>query len=185
MGTNYSHSAFSVHRIALLGLLTALCSVSRIVFQFLPNVQPVTVILISITLKMTMTDGWIVAILSILLTNLQMGLGVWTIAQIFSFSALILVTGLIIRPFFNRIPFWLMGVYSGFTGYLYGFLISAVQAPFFGITNFWPYYLAGIPFDTFHAIGNTVFYFILTPFLFPLLKKFSSSIHKKKQNRFN
>ncbi|MDN6627054.1 MAG: ECF transporter S component, partial [Pisciglobus halotolerans] len=147
MGTNSARSTFSVHRIALLGLLTALCSVSRVLFQFLPNVQPVTVFLISITLKMTMTDGWIVAILSILLTNLQLGLGVWTIAQIFSFSALILLTGLVIRPFFNRIPFLLMAIYSGFTGYLYGFLISAVQAPFFGIANFWPYYLVGIPYD--------------------------------------
>src|SRR5699024_3309418 len=101
-------SVFSVQRIALLGLLTALCYVSRVIFQFLPNVQPVTVILIILVLKMTVVDSWIVAILSILISNIQLGMGVWTIAQIVSFSILVGTTGLLIKPFINQIPFVVM-----------------------------------------------------------------------------
>lgn len=165
-------SVFSVQRIALLGLLTALCYVSRVIFQFLPNVQPVTVILIILVLKMTVVDSWIVAILSILISNIQLGMGVWTIAQIVSFSILVGITGLLIKPFINQIPFVVMVLFAGLTGYLYGFIISAVQAPFFGIQNFWAYYLAGLPFDTMHALGNAVFYVLLAPVLGSILDRF-------------
>ncbi|SFH69971.1 ECF transporter S component [Pisciglobus halotolerans] len=165
-------SVFSVQRIALLGLLTALCYVSRVIFQFLPNVQPVTVILIILVLKMTVVDSWIVAILSILISNIQLGMGVWTIAQILSFSILVGITGLLIKPFINQIPFVVMVLYAGLTGYLYGFIISAVQAPFFGIQNFWAYYLAGLPFDTMHALGNAAFYVLLAPVLGSILDRF-------------
>ncbi len=165
-------SFFSVQRIALLGLLTALCYVSRVIFQFLSNVQPVTVILIILVLKMTVVDSWIVAILSTLISNIQLGMGVWTIAQIVSFSILVGITGLLIKPFINQIPFVVMVLFAGLTGYLYGFIISAVQAPFFGIQNFWAYYLAGLPFDTMHALGNAVFYVLLAPVLGSILDRF-------------
>ncbi|EDP69421.1 hypothetical protein CAT7_02002 [Carnobacterium sp. AT7] len=162
----------SLQRLTLLAFMTALCQVSRQLLQFLPNVQPVTVILIILTLTLGVTDALIVAVLSIILSNITLGMGVWTIAQIVSFGGIVLFTGWIIKPFFNNIPFGFMLIYAGFTGYLYGFLISLVQAPFFGIQNFWVYYASGLPFDTLHAVGNGGFYLILAPILFPLLKKF-------------
>lgn len=64
-------------------------------------------------------------------------------------------------------------------GILYGFLISLVQAPFFGIQNFLVYYASGIPFDTLHAAGNIGFYLILAPILFPLLRKFIGRYYDK------
>ena len=80
---------FGVRRLALLSILTALCYVGRMMFQFIPNVQPVTAVLIILTLTLGMTDGFIVAILSIVLTNFLLGMGPWTIAQIASFGVLI------------------------------------------------------------------------------------------------
>ena len=41
---------FGVRRLALLSILTALCYVGRMMFQFIPNVQPVTAVLIILTL---------------------------------------------------------------------------------------------------------------------------------------
>lgn len=169
---NKSVEKLSIQRITLLAFLTALCQVSRQLLQFLPNVQPVTVILIILTLTLGISDALIVAVLSILLSNMTLGMGVWTIAQIVSFFVVVLVTGLVIKPMFKKVPFALMVFYAGFTGYLYGFIISLIQAPFFGIQNFWVYYASGIPFDTMHAVGNIGFYLILAPILFPLLKKF-------------
>lgn len=169
----------SIQRLTLLAMMTTLCQVSRLVFQFLPNVQPVTVILIILTLSLGVSDGLIVAVLSIFISNLTLGMGVWTIAQIISFSLLVLVTGLVIKPFFKHLPFLIMVLYAVLMGYLYGFIISLVQAPFFGIQNFWVYYISGLPFDTLHAIGNGGFYLILAPILFPLLKKFSEKYFKE------
>lgn len=169
----------SIQKITLLAFMTALCQVSRQMFQILPNVQPVTVILIILTLTLGITDALIVAILSIVLSNVTLGMGVWTIAQIVSFCGVVLITGVIIKPFFYKIPFGFMLLYAGFTGYLYGFLISLVQAPFFGIQNFWVYYASGLPFDTMHAVGNSGFYLIVAPILFPLLRKFLNSYYTK------
>lgn len=169
----------SIQRLTLLAMMTTLCQVSRLVFQFLPNVQPVTVILIILTLSLGVSDGLIVAVLSIFISNLTLGMGVWTIAQIISFVLLVLVTGVVIKPFFKHLPFLIMVLYAVLMGYLYGFIISLVQAPFFGIQNFWVYYISGLPFDTLHAIGNGGFYLILAPILFPLLKKFSEKYFKE------
>lgn len=63
----------------------------------------------------------------------------------------------------------LQAIYAGITGLLFGLLISAVQAPFLGISAFLPYYLAGVPVDVMHAFGNIVFYLLLTPILWKLL----------------
>lgn len=177
MATKHSSKRYQVQHIALLGILTTLCYISRLLFQFLPNVQPVTVILLLITIILGTRDGLIVAILSILISNINLGLGVWTIAQISSFTVIILLTGLI-KSQFTRIPFVAMIIYAGLTGYVYGFVISAVQAPFFGIQNFWAYYLAGLPFDTLHALGNSGFYFILAPILIPIMNKFLKKYYR-------
>ena len=177
MATKHSSKRYQVQHIALLGILTTLCYISRLLFQFLPNVQPVTVILLLITIILGTRDGLIVAILSILISNINLGLGVWTIAQISSFTVIILLTGLV-KTQFTRIPFIGMVIYAGLTGYVYGFVISAVQAPFFGIQNFWAYYLAGLPFDTLHALGNSGFYFILAPILIPIMNKFLKKYYR-------
>lgn len=169
-------SRMGVRRVALLAMLTAVTHVSRLAFQFLPNVQPVTAILLILTFTLGVKDALIVAILSILLSNLTLGMGVWTFAQIASFAVVILLTSLL-KPIRQKIPFFIQIFFAGLMGYVYGFIISLVQAPFFGIQNFWVYYMSGLPFDTFHALGNAGFYAVLWPLLVPLLTKF--------MNKFN
>lgn len=190
MNFNRFFQKISIQRLTLLAMLTALCQISRLIFQFLPNVQPVTAILIILTLSLGFSDALIVAVLSILLSNLMLGMGVWTIAQIGAFSVIILMTSLMIKPLFKKIPFFLMVLYAGFCGYAYGLVISAIQAPFFGIQHFGVYYLSGIPFDTLHAAGNAGFYLLLAPVLFPLLNKcklkyFNAEHLQKHNNRSN
>lgn len=157
-------------RIALLGLLTSFIYVGRVSFSFLPNVQPMTTILIMITLSMGLTDGLLVALLSLVVSNLSLGFGVWTIAQLIAFTAVLLIV-YPFRKIYNKIPLVIMALVSGFTGLLYGFIISLVQAPFFGWLSFFPYYISGIPFDIAHAIGNFVFYLLLAPILYPIIHK--------------
>ncbi|WP_027107984.1 ECF transporter S component [Lacticigenium naphthae] len=177
---NTLKSSLSIKKLTLLSLLTALTHVSRLAFQFLPNVQPVTVILMILTLALGIKEGLIVTVLSILLSNMSMGMGVWTIAQIVSYSMIVIIIGLL-RLVKYDFPLFAKAALAGFLGYAYGFIISLVQAPFFGIQNFWAYYLAGIPFDTMHALGNIGFYIILAPVLSPLIDKFlKKQLHEKK-----
>lgn len=160
----------SVKKISTLALLTTIIYVGRIFFQFLPNVQPMTAILIMITFVYGFSEGCIVAVLSILMTNINLGMGIWTLAQIVSYIIIILFSHLY-RPFYQIMPLWVTVLFVGFTGILYGFFISLLQAPFFGFNIFIPYYLSGIAFDLFHAVGNGIFYIILAPYLIPLINK--------------
>ncbi len=175
--TNSSY--FTVNRIALLAVLTAFVTVGRLVFALpiLPNVQPMTAMLILITLNIGVIDGLVVSVLSLLLTNLFLGTGPWTVMQMVSFALLILVTA-VLKYFYsygkllNRLAFT---VWAGMAGLLYGLAITFMSYHLYGMNNFWIYYLNGIPFDTLHAVGNMIFFFILEPIIVPVIqRKFSN-----------
>ncbi len=135
--------------------------------SLIPNVQPITAILLIVTLNIGVVPALIIGSLSLIITNFYLGMGIWTIAQILAFAIIILLTGLL-----NKLP-WkslLLEVVLGFVlSLLYGLLVSAMLAPFFGIKQFWPYYLAGLSFDVMHGIGTVVFYVLLKK---PLIKVF-------------
>jgi hypothetical protein len=105
-----------------------------------------------------------------MISNLFLGMGVWTIAQIVAFLSICGITFLL-KPLLHKLPLIILALYASIMGYWFGFIISVVQAPFFGIQKFWIYYLQGISFDTFHAVGNFIFFLILYPILLPLFKK--------------
>lgn len=165
-----SNHKFSVQRLALLAILTALCYVGRVTFQFIPNVQPMTTILLLITLNLTLTDGLIVATASLLLSNMVLGMGPWLFPQLLTYFILLGFAGIVLKPLYGkkntRVIFT---AYSFFNGLLFGFIISLFSYRMYGMTNFWAYYLMGISFDLLHAAGNAGFYLILEPILGPLL----------------
>ncbi|MFX3659751.1 MAG: ECF transporter S component [Ectobacillus sp.] len=164
----------NIKSISLLAMLAALSVAGRVAFAAIPNVQPMTDIVIITALVMGTRFGVLNAVLTILVSNIVLGMGLWTFPQIFALTMVALITGLCIRPLFKRIPLWLMSLYAGFTGLLYGFFISVVQAPVFGFDYLLEYYVAGLPFDLMHAAGNVAFYYVLAPILVPLLEKLLS-----------
>lgn len=143
-------------------MLIALSVVGRITFTFLPNVQPTTVIIIITGLFLGPLYGVIIAVLSAVLSNLVLGMGLWTFGQIIAWAIIGVLSGLI-RKYRDRIPAILLSIYAVFCGFLYGFIISL---PLYLLSGkFIAYYLAGLPFDLSHAIGNGVFFLILYPIL--------------------
>ena len=154
---------FTTQEIAFLSLLTAACVVGRLMFQFIPNVQPMTTLLIMIALHFGFSRGVIVTVLSLLITNFYLGMGIWTFSQIIGFSLILLFACLLNSvPFFNRF-IWIQAIYSLLAGYLYGFVLAVIDTQIYGLTNFWAYYLAGLSFDTLHGLGNFGFYILLAP----------------------
>lgn len=166
---------FTVNRIALLAVLTAFITVGRMVFALpiLPNIQPMTAMLLLITLNIGVIDGVVVSVLSVVLTNLFLGSGPWTIMQILSFTVVILLTTIIKALYtygtiFNRIIF---SIWAGLAGLIFGLTISYMSYHLYGMNNFWIYYINGLPFDVLHAGGNIVFFFILEPVIVPVIQK--------------
>jgi uncharacterized membrane protein len=164
-------------QVTLLAMLTALCVALRIVKIPIPNVQPVTAILMLVTLQLGLAAGLILAVNTMVLSNIFLGFGIWTIPQIGAYAGCILLVGFLARVTPLRRWFWAQLTLCGLLGFLYGFLVSLGMAVFGQLSGlgFWAYYLAGIPFDGYHAAGNLVFYFVLKKPLVLALTKYQKS----------
>ncbi|GKT02931.1 ECF transporter S component [Furfurilactobacillus entadae] len=152
--------------ITFIAMMTAICVVGRYIFQFLPNIQPVTDILIFLTIYYSFAVGVFVSILSILISNILLGFGPWTIPQIMAYLVVVLV---VTAASHLRLVNRSIIVQSGLAllmGYLYGFTVSLGQLPVLGgwhqVIVYW---LGGLSFDTLHAGGNLVIYLICMPAL--------------------
>lgn len=166
MTTNISQRT---RRVTVIALLSCLSFVGRMMFSFLPNVQPTTVIIILITIYMGFYEGIMVATISMLMSNIYLGMGIWTIAQIVSYFVIVSFVYVLAKTFPKSVKYFSYIAFT--TGLLYGLVISLVQAPFFGWTSFIPYYFSGISYDFSHAVGNYLFFIILEPSLKNILKE--------------
>ncbi|WP_225743422.1 ECF transporter S component [Marinilactibacillus sp. Marseille-P9653] len=176
-----SKNQFSVYRLTVLALMIALVQTSRLVFSFLPNVQPVTTILILMTITFGVVDAIIVGCGSIIVSNLFLGMGPWTLSQVVAFTIIILVSyafSLCIKKLDGDFIYWV--IFSGVTGILFGFIISVIQALMYQMVfpAFIGYWIAGIWFDVYHAIGNSVFMVLLYTPLIPMFNKINRKIKK-------
>lgn len=149
-------------RLALLGVLTALCVVLRI-FKIIPvpNVQPVTAIIMLTTLLVSGGMGFALAILTMIISNIFLGFGIWTIPQILAYGGCVLTILLVKKLFPLAKWFWLQLVLVAFLGIEYGILVDLGMTIFGGLPAFIAYWAGSILFDTYHAIGNVVFYLLL------------------------
>jgi len=144
----------NTYKLTLLAIFATVGVVGRIIFSFLPNVQPVTAMIIITGVVLGPVAGIILAILVTFLSNMILGTGIWTLWQIVSWGLIGIISGLL-GKFFNPLPTYIVVFIALISGYFYGFVISLTTYQVTG--KFWPYYLAGLPFDTYHAIGNVAF----------------------------
>ncbi|NCU18652.1 ECF transporter S component [Pallidibacillus pasinlerensis] len=155
-------------RISLLAMLITIAVVGRIAFTFIPNVQPMTTIIIIASFLVSPLEAMIVAVLSTFLSNLYLGMGPWAIWQALIWTLIGLMSGLLGKVH-TKIPIPILIAYAGFCGLFYGFVMSIAMS-FVMDVNFWAYYLAGLPFDMSHAISNVVFFAVFYPVFFRVFK---------------
>lgn len=160
----------STYKLTILALLAALAVAGRYIFQFIPNVQPVTALIIICGIMLGPMSALLLAILTTFLSNMLLGMGLWTIWQIVSWGIIGVMSGLLSKVL-KRVPFIIIVLFAVFSGYFYGFIISLTTYQVTG--RFWPYYIAGLPFDTSHAIGNALFIIFLYPVISFLFKKYA------------
>ena len=153
---SYTHN--SIRKITMLGLLAAICTVLRIIKIPIPNVQPVTDIIMILTLVNGCSDGLILAILTMLVSNLYLGFGIWTIPQIVAYIICVLTVVLFKKIFFLNKFWWLQLGVAGFLGLEYGLVVSLCMVVVGQTPAFIAYYTSGFLFDIYHAAGNLVFY---------------------------
>ncbi|MFG6148655.1 ECF transporter S component [Halobacillus sp. B23F22_1] len=157
------------YKITLIAMLAALAVAGRIAMGHLPNIQPVTAIVILTGFWLGPFAAVIMAFLTTFLSNIILGMGIWSIWQVVSWSVIGMIAGLL-GKYWSTIPLWCLAVYGFFSGIFFGFMISVTM--YTAGQPFWGYYLAGLPMDVNHAIANTVFIALLSPVLGTLFNRY-------------
>jgi len=159
------------------GIVLAL-SAGRILFQPLPNIQPVTIGLLLIGATYGVRRGVGIAILVTIITNISLGTGIWTLFQagawsIVAIGGAVAANQLIIDGKLNIGRLMISGIIAAF---VFDFLVSisvliADPTP----SVFIAYLITGLPFDLLHAAGNLVIAVTLGPSMHRILSRSLSS----------
>lgn len=162
-----------VYRLTLLAMLITIAVVGRLAMQYIPSVQPVTAIIIISGYLLGPSAGIIIGVATVYLTNLSLGMGIWTIWQMIAWGSIGLFAGIIGRFQWKKEKKILI-IFSFFAAYYYGLILNSSM--FVYTDKFIPFLLSSLPFDTYHAIGNVIFVSILYPILKKALKRTNNKI---------
>lgn len=159
----------TTNRIATIAVLTALNVASRVYLQFLPNIKPVTSIIILSTIVFGLSFGLELSVTTVLVSGVVFGLGQVALFQILGWCIIALGTHLL-NKYIPGGKLIFFTVWAFLCGYIYGFFVS-LDKMFISLSYFWVYYLNGFLFDTLHAVGNLIFFPLCYKALLPIFKR--------------
>lgn len=149
--------------------MAALLLVSKEALNFLPNIEPVTLLLMLYTLCFPLgITLWTTAVF-ILMQGILYGFGIWWISWLYLWPLLILITWLLRAN--TSLLLW--AVVAGSYGLCFGALCAIpywITGGFYAAFSYW---FAGIPFDIAHCIGNILAILLLFQ---PLHKAFTKVV---------
>ena len=161
----------SAKEVTLVAALGGVAAASRVLFAFVPGVQPVTVIVLATGAALGPRAGMGVGAVAALVSNFFLGQGIWTPWQMLGWAACGAAGGalrhaVVRRYAFAAVAFALGVVFSGLMDVWEWF-------------SFYPHTLGaftvqlsrGLPFVLAHAIGNVVFALAIGPELRRLLDR--------------
>ena len=135
-----------IQEISLIGILAAVNIASRIALQALPNIKPVTSIIIISVLLFGLAFGIKLTLVTTLVSNMYLGMGLWTFFQILAWIVICLLTqcmGDFYRRRNKKPSLLVMAVFSLVMGYVFGLIVSLEQFVIGGLPLFIVYYSAG------------------------------------------
>ncbi len=158
------NNTLNIKELTRLGLIVAVLEVSKLALASLPNIELISFWVILFTLCM----GWrtLYAIyVFVLLEGILFGVHFWWIAYLYVWAILVLVTQL----FRNQTSSLFWAMLSGIFGLAFGALCAIPYAVtgtlngglWNGIIAGFSWWVAGIPYDLLHCVGNFVLMLIL------------------------
>ena len=164
----------SLRQIALFGMLGALTFGAKVAMSGLPNIEPVSLMV----MLFAVVFGWKALYpiyLYVLMEILLYGINFWNINYLYIWTILA-VAAMGMRRLKN--PLW-WALLSGLFGLAFGLLCSPVYMVVGGSVSYGiRWWIAGLPFDVTHAVGN----FVIALALFVPLRKLLTRLYAKMQN---
>lgn len=161
----------NARRAALLALMAALISAAKAVMAPLPNIEPVTLLVMLCALTFG-PQAFYAVYTFVALEFLLYGFGMWSFAYLYVW-AIPAAGALLLRRCTSRWPFALLAA-------AFGLLFGALCAIAYLFAGGWAaavsYWTAGIVFDLLHAAGN----FMLTALLLPPLRRLLARLEQRR-----
>lgn len=162
-----------VREICLYGILGALTFVLKLVMASLPNIEPVSLLLIVYTIVFGIKVIYPLSIY-VILEILMYGFGIWSVGYLYIWVVLVIMTYSIYNIKHSMNPL-LWATVSG----IYGFIVGLLYIPLYvitgGTTVAISWWISGIPYDITHGIAN----FIICLTLFKPLTKLFFTLNKR------
>lgn len=157
-------STLSVRDIAMIGMMVAVIEVCKVAMMGLPNIELTTFWIIMFTLYFGNKVFYMIPVF-ILIEGAMFGIHIWWIMYLYMWPALALIT----KAFRKSDSVWTFSILSGMFGLLFGFfcalpyvVIGATEDGILGgLYAGFTWWVAGIPWDFVHCVGNFVLMFVL------------------------
>lgn len=172
MQNNQKNSSNKVLRIVTMGVLSAILLVGQLCMSFLPNIEPVTTLIILYTLTYK-KQVFPIIYTFVLLEGVIFGFGIWWVSYLYIWSILALIV-LALGKIDSAV---LWAVVSGSFGLLFGALCAIPYLISGGLYAAFTYWSNGIVFDILHCAGN----FVLTLVLYRPLLRLLKHLHSVQQ----
>lgn len=164
-------------RLAVIAALAAAAAAGRVLFAAVPSIKPVTLIAVAAGVVFGARSGFAVGALVPLISNLALGHGPWTPAQM-ALWGLAGASGAALAGVCRR-RLGLAAVTFAW-GWLFGWAMNLWDLATFGpqvdLDAFLVYATRSVAFDAAHAIGNVVFALVAGPALIRLLTRYRDRI---------
>jgi len=182
----FEKSRSSTREIAVIAVLGAIAALGRVSLAALPNIQPVTFLVIVSGYVFGARAGFMVGSTAALTSNFFLGHGPWTPWQMFAWG-LAGFSAACFRAAFPCAGKWAMAFFQFIWGYLFGCIMNIWTWTAFIQPLSWHTFLAtwaaSLWFDTFHAAGNVLFYLFFGTGVIKVLQRVKKKIEVKAVNQ--
>ena len=150
-------------RIIVIAVMTALSILGRFVFAPIPGFKPITAMIVITAIWLGGESGFLVGVLTVLISNFYFGHGPWTPFQMFSFGMIGLIAGFLAKPLKkSRVALALYGV---FAGVIFSCIMDVWSVLWyengFHPSLYWGALLTAAPYMLSYAVSNVIFLLLL------------------------
>ena len=163
-------SKLTLREVVLFGVLGALTFALKMCMAVLPNIEPVSLLLMVFGAVFGMKALYPTYIY-VTLEILYWGLGTWSINYLYTWPILV-VAAILMK---NVDSPWTWAFASAVFGLMYGALCGIVDVFIGGVPYAISKWVSGIPFDIAHCVGN----FVMALLLFVPLRKLMTRLNNK------
>ncbi len=154
-------------KLVLFAMYAALLFVSKIAFESLPNIHPLSMLIMTFAVVYRF-EALIPVAVYVILLGLFNGFNMWWVPYLYLWPLQCFITALLPRRMNDRVALLVYPVLCAILGFTFGILYAPVQAVMFGYTpaQTVAWILTGIKFDVIHGISN----FFMGMLVLPLSK---------------